>query len=77
MTYEEIEQLLRDNHFVPDKEITLGTKGEKITALHVNAPSSRTEDVEKRLNEILKDCDVKISPHSSKGYLEVKKKKVS
>lgn len=54
MTFPELEIFLRNNHFYPiTSEVTVGTKGRKVTALQVQANPNDQDRKLTRLNEVL------------------------
>lgn len=74
MTYEEIIKKLQDNHFYPSLEEKVGKSGNTITGLIVR-PKSALDfiDIQARIQDILKDYGVKVSPFRKQGYLLIKK----
>lgn len=56
--YPELESILRDHHFYPEREKTVKKNSEKTTALHITAFSfAKAELIEKKLKEILTGVD--------------------
>lgn len=66
--YEDLDAILRENHFNPSKE----TKNGKTVSLHIEASNTNTiDDKVARLKEILKDWNVSINPMKNQGYISV------
>lgn len=70
--YEEILEKLKNNHFYPDTETTIGATSSKITSLRIYCPPILNVERKKRIEEVLEGFNVKVEWFPNDQYIRIK-----